>query len=136
MKKGRAGTMTHDYVRNGTTTLFAALNILDGTVIGQCMQRHRAQQSARSDCEAAAARRRRRGHQELIRFLNQVEAAVPAGKLVHAILDKSAVILPPRPRRPQAPQSPCLARPPPPLDLSLHAYLLLPAAISRWPHLR
>ena len=53
MKKGRAGTMTHDYIRNGTTTLFAALNVLDGTVIGQCMQRHR--------------------HQEFIRFLNAIE---------------------------------------------------------------
>ena len=42
MKKGRAGTMTHDYKRNGTTTLFAALNMLDGSVIGQCMPRHRA----------------------------------------------------------------------------------------------
>jgi hypothetical protein len=63
--------MTHDYVPHGTATLFAALNVLDGTVIGQCMARHR--------------------HQELIRFLNRVEAAVPAGKLVHAILDKSAV---------------------------------------------
>src|SRR5271154_2444558 len=71
MKKGRAGTMTHDYIRNGTTTLFAALNVLDGTVIGQCMARHR--------------------HQEFIRFLNRIEAAVPAGKLVHAILDNYAV---------------------------------------------
>ena len=44
MKKGRAGTMTHDYKRHGTTTLFAALNILDGTVIGQNMQRHRHQE--------------------------------------------------------------------------------------------
>ena len=44
MKKGRAGTMTHDYKRNGTTTLFAALNVLDGTVIGQCMKRHRHQE--------------------------------------------------------------------------------------------
>ena len=70
MKKGRAGTMTHDYVRHGTTTLFAALNVLDGTIIGQCMQRHR--------------------HQEFIRFLNRIEAAVPAGKLVHAILDNYA----------------------------------------------
>ena len=43
MKKGRAGTMTHDYIRNGTTTLFAALNVLDGSVVGQCMQRHRHQ---------------------------------------------------------------------------------------------
>ena len=70
MKKGRAGTMTHDYLRHGTTTLFAALNVLDGTVIGQCMARHR--------------------HQEFIRFLNRIEAAVPAGKLVHAILDNYA----------------------------------------------
>ena len=70
MKKGPAGTMTHDYVRHGTTTLFAALNVLDGTIIGQCMQRHR--------------------HQELIRFLNRVEAAVPAGKLIHPILDNYA----------------------------------------------
>ena len=43
LKKGRAGTMTHDYKRNGTTTLFAALNILDGTVLGRCMQRDRDQ---------------------------------------------------------------------------------------------
>ena len=67
MKKGRAGTMTHDYKRNGTTTLFAALNVLDGSVIGRCMQRHR--------------------HQEFIRFLNAIERAVPAGKLIHVILD-------------------------------------------------
>jgi transposase len=62
--------MTHDYIRNGTTTLFAALNVLDGTVLGRCMQRHR--------------------HQEFIRFLNAIEAAVPAGKLVHVILDNYA----------------------------------------------
>jgi transposase len=70
LKKGRAGTMTHDYLRHGTTTLFAALNVLDGSVIGQCMARHR--------------------HQEFLRFLNRVEAAVPAGKLIHAILDNYA----------------------------------------------
>jgi hypothetical protein len=62
LKRGRAGTMTHDYKRNGTTTLFAALNVLDGKVIGRCMQRHR--------------------HQEFIRFLNAIEAEVPVGKLV------------------------------------------------------
>ena len=62
--------MTHDYKRNGTTTLFAALNILDGTVIGRCMRRHR--------------------HQEFIRFLNAVERAVPAGKVIHAIVDNYA----------------------------------------------
>ena len=62
--------MTHDYKRHGTTTLFAALNVLEGRVIGQCMQRHR--------------------HQEFIRFLNAIEADVPAGKLVHVILDNYA----------------------------------------------
>ena len=70
MKPGRAGTMTHDYKRHGTTTLFAALNILDGTVIGRNMQRHR--------------------HQEFIRFLNTIEAQVPVGKVIHAIVDNYA----------------------------------------------
>jgi transposase len=70
LKKGRCGTMSHDYKRNGTTTLFAALNVLDGGVIGRCMQQHR--------------------HQEFIRFLNAIEAHVPAGKLVHVILDNYA----------------------------------------------
>jgi transposase len=67
LKKGRAGTMTHDYKRNGTTTLFAALDVLDGKVIGRCMQRHR--------------------HQEFIRFLNAIEREVPPGKIVHVVLD-------------------------------------------------
>ena len=67
IKGGQAATMTHDDTRHGTTTLFAALNVLDGTVIGRCMQRHR--------------------HQEFLRFLNALEAAVPAGKVVHVILD-------------------------------------------------
>jgi Homeodomain-like domain/DDE superfamily endonuclease len=70
MKPGRAGTMTHDYKRHGTTTLFAALNILDGTVIGRNMQRHR--------------------HQEFIRFLNTIEAQVPAGKVIHVVVDNYA----------------------------------------------
>ena len=70
MKPGRAGTMTHDYKRHGTTTLFAALNILDGTVIGRNMQRHR--------------------HQEFIRFLNTIEAQVPVGKVIHAVVDNYA----------------------------------------------
>ena len=70
LKKGRVGTMTHDYKRHGTTTLFAALNVLDGTVIGRNMQRHR--------------------HQEFIRFLNAIEAEVPAGKVVHVIIDNYA----------------------------------------------
>ncbi len=67
IKPGKAGTMTHDYIRNGITTLFAALNVLDGMVLGRCMQRHR--------------------HQEFLRFLNAIEGAVPAGKLIHVILD-------------------------------------------------
>src|SRR3982075_3512348 len=70
MKPGRAGTMTHDYKRHGPTTLFAALNVLDGTVIGRNMQRHR--------------------HQEFIRFLNAIEEQVPAGKTIHAIVDNYA----------------------------------------------
>src|SRR3981189_549346 len=69
-KPGRRRTMTHDYKRHGTTNLFAALNTLDGVVLGRCMQRHT--------------------HQEFIRFLNAVERAVPAGKLVHAALDTDA----------------------------------------------
>jgi transposase len=78
MKPGKTGTMTHDYKRHGTTTLFAALDVLDGTVLGRCMQRHR--------------------HQEFIRFLNAVEAAVPAGKLVHAIADNYAALKHPKVR--------------------------------------
>jgi len=67
VRPGRPATMTHDYERHGTTPLFAALDVLEGTVLGRCMQRHR--------------------HQEFIRFLNAVEASVPAGKVIHAILD-------------------------------------------------
>jgi transposase len=67
LKPGRRRTMTHDYERHGTTTLFAALDVLAGKLIGRCMQRHR--------------------HQEFLRFLNAIEAAVPAGKVVHVILD-------------------------------------------------
>lgn len=76
LKPGKCATMTHDYKRNGTTTLFAALNILDGTVLGRCMQKHR--------------------HQEFIKFLNAVERAVPAGKIIHAILDNYATHKHPR----------------------------------------
>ena len=70
MKKGRAGTMTHDYKRNGTTTLFAALNVLDGTVIGQCMKRHR--------------------HQEFLRFLRKLDRATPKRLDLHLIVDNYA----------------------------------------------
>jgi hypothetical protein len=65
--KHASSVMTHDYKRNGTTTLFAALNVLDGSVIGQTMQRHR--------------------HQEFIRFPDQIERDVPKGKEIHVILD-------------------------------------------------
>jgi len=70
MKKGRAGTMTHDYKRHGTTTLFAALDVLDGRVIGQCMQKHR--------------------HQEFIRFLNRINREVAPDLDVHLITDNYA----------------------------------------------
>ena len=70
MKKGRAGTMTHDYKRNGTTTLFAALNLLDGKVIGQCMKRHR--------------------HQEFIRFLNRIDRQTLPCLDIHLIIDNYA----------------------------------------------
>jgi hypothetical protein len=70
IKPGRCQTMTHDYKRHGTTTLFAALSVLDGTVIGRCMQRHR--------------------HSEFIRFLNGVERQVTAGKVIHTVLDNYA----------------------------------------------
>lgn len=67
MTKGRAGTMTHDYKRNGTTTLFAALNVLTGAVIGQCLPRHR--------------------HQEFLKFLRTIDHEVPKALAVHLILD-------------------------------------------------
>src|SRR5216683_3312915 len=70
IKPGRCQTMTHDYKRHGTTTLFAAFSVLDGTVIGRCMQHHR--------------------HSEFIRFLNAVERQLPAGKLIHTVLDNYA----------------------------------------------
>jgi transposase len=70
LKPGKCGTLTHDYKRNGTTTLFAALNVLDGTVFGRCMQRHR--------------------HQEFLRFLNALEREIPAGKIIHVVLDNVA----------------------------------------------
>ena len=67
MKKGRAGTMTHDYKRNGTTTLFAALNVLTGVVIGQCLARHR--------------------NTEFLKFLRMIDREVPKGLQIHMILD-------------------------------------------------
>ena len=70
LKQGRAATMTHDYKRNGTTSLFAALNIATGKVIGTCMKKHR--------------------HQEWIRFLNRVKRSVAADRQVHVICDNYA----------------------------------------------
>ena len=67
MKKGRCGTFTHDYKRHGTTTLFAALSMLDGTVIGECHGRHR--------------------HQEFLKFLRQLHRAFPRRLALHLILD-------------------------------------------------
>ncbi|WP_419632771.1 IS630 family transposase, partial [Thiolapillus sp.] len=70
LKKGRVQTMTHDYKRNGTTTLFAALNVLDGTVIGQCQPRHR--------------------HTEWLKFLQQIDRETPKDKTLHLIADNYA----------------------------------------------
>jgi transposase len=79
LKKGRGATITHDYKRNGTTTLFAALNVLTGEVFGRNMQRHR--------------------HQEFIRFLNAIERDIPPGRLIHVILDNYAAHKTPEVRR-------------------------------------
>ena len=70
MKKGRCGTMTHDYKRHGTTTLFAALNVLDGTVIRECMPRHR--------------------HQEYLKFLRKLNREIPNGLDLHLVVDNYA----------------------------------------------
>jgi transposase len=67
LKRGRCGTMTHDYKRHGTTTFFAALSLLDGRVIGDCMPRHR--------------------HQEFIRFLKRIDVATPPHLDLHLIVD-------------------------------------------------
>jgi len=70
MKKGRAHTMTHDYKRHGTTTLFAALNTLDGSVMATCMERHR--------------------HQEWLKFLRLIDHQTPADKQLHLVVDNYA----------------------------------------------
>jgi transposase len=70
MKKGRAGTMTHDYKRNGTTTLFAALDVLKGEVIGRCMPQHR--------------------HQEFLKFLKTIDRSTPKRLDIHCIADNYA----------------------------------------------
>lgn len=70
LKKGRCGTMTHDYKRNGTTTLFAALELAEGRLIGTCMPRHR--------------------HQEWIKFLKMIDENTPEGLDLHLIVDNYA----------------------------------------------
>ena len=70
LKRGRAATLTHDYKRNGTTTLFAALNVLDGKIIAQCPQRHR--------------------HTEWLKFLRKIDRETPKGKTLHLIADNYA----------------------------------------------
>ena len=70
LKKGRAQTMTHDYKRHGTTTLFAALNVLDGKVIGTCQERHT--------------------HVEWLKFLRQIDRETPKAKTLHLIVDNYA----------------------------------------------
>ena len=67
LKPGRAGTMTHDYGRHGTTTLFAALDVATGSVLHKCMPRHR--------------------HQDFLRFLREIDKSVPADLEIHVILD-------------------------------------------------
>lgn len=76
IKKGRCGTMTHDYKRHGTATLFAALNTLDGTVISMCDDRHR--------------------HQEWLRFLKVIDQVTPEGREIHLIADNYATHKHPR----------------------------------------
>ena len=110
LKPGRCGTMTHDYKRHGTTTLFAALNVLEGTVIGRCMQRHR--------------------HEEFIRFLNAVERVVPAGRISRL----SSTTMPPTSIR----EGEGLARAASAPDVPLHANIWLLAERGRdvllYPH--
>ena len=79
LKKGRCGTMTHDYTRNGTTTLFAALNVLDGSIHGTCMSRHR--------------------HQEWIAFLKLLDAETPQDRQLHLIVDNYATHKHPKVKR-------------------------------------
>lgn len=79
IKRGRCGTMTHDYRRNGTTTLFAAIEVLDGTVISECMPRHR--------------------HQEWLRFLKRIDRETAPAFDVHLIVDNYATHKHPKVRR-------------------------------------
>lgn len=79
LKRGRCGTMTHDYVRHGTTTLFAALDLAEGRLIGMCQARHR--------------------HQEWLKFLKKIDAETPAELDLHLIADNYATHKHPRVQR-------------------------------------
>ncbi len=96
MKKGRAGTMTHDYKRNGTTTLFAALNVLTGAVIGRCLPRHR--------------------NTEFFKFLRIIDREVPKGLQIHLICDNYGTH--------KHPERQSLASQAPTVPPALHAHLL------------
>ena len=103
MADGAPATQTHDYTRHGTTTLFAALSLLDGTVFGHCAARHR--------------------YQEFIHFLGTVEVAVPVGQEVHVVLDKLC--------HPQASEGAGVTGEAPALGLPLHPDLGLMAECGR-----
>ena len=79
LKRGRCGTMTHDYKRNGTTTLFAALELAAGTVVGECYARHR--------------------HQEFLKFLNRLDQEFPAELKLHVVMDNYGTHKHPRVQR-------------------------------------
>ncbi len=79
LKRGRGATMTHDYKRNGTTTLFAALEVLEGKVVGQCYARHR--------------------HQEFLKFLQRLEEAFPGELTLHVVMDNYGTHKHPRVQR-------------------------------------
>ncbi len=79
LKKGRCGTMTHDYKRNGTTTLFAALEVAQGKVVGQCYARHR--------------------HQEFLKFLQRLDAEFPGDLKLHVVMDNYGTHKHPRVQR-------------------------------------
>ena len=98
MKKGRAGTMTHDYKRHGTTTLFAALNVLTGVVIGRCLPRHR--------------------HGEFLEFLRLVDREVPKRLQIHMILDNYGTARAPKVFSAMAGQAPSVPS-------AFHSYLEL-----------
>lgn len=100
LKPGKCGTAIHDYKRNGTTMLFAALNILDVTVVGRCMPQHT--------------------HKEFTEFLNAVERSVPPGKIIHAIADNL--------RHPQASQGQSAARRSSAMGVPLHPNLRIPGS--------